>query len=55
MKIEKVDKLVANLHDKKMCYIHKKFKKTLNHGLVLEKVYRVIKFNQEACFFQVDE
>ena len=26
MKIEKVEKLVANLHDKKICHTHKKFK-----------------------------
>ena len=26
MKIEKVEKLLANLHDKSECYTHKKFK-----------------------------
>ena len=49
MKIEKVEKLVANMYDKKLYIIHKRnSKQTLNHGLVLKKVHRVIKFNQEA-------
>ena len=37
MKIKKVEKLGANLHDKKECYTHKELKKVLNHGLVLKK------------------
>ena len=37
MKIEKVEKLGSNLHDKKECYTHKELKKVLNHGLVLKK------------------
>ena len=50
MKIEKVEKLVANLHDKTKCLIHiGNLKKTLNHGLVLKKLHRIIKFNQNAC------
>ena len=49
MKIEKVVKLVANLHDKTEYVIHiKSLKQVLNHGLVLKKVDRVIKFNQSA-------
>ena len=49
MKIEKVEKLVASLHDKTGDVIHiRSFKQALNHGLVLKKVYRVIKFNQNA-------
>ena len=37
MKIEKVKKLVANLHDKTEYVIHiRNFKQTLNHGLVLK-------------------
>ena len=49
MKIEKVEKLVANLHDKTEYVMHiRNLKQTLNHGLVLEKVYIVIKFNQNA-------
>ena len=49
MKIEKVKKLVANLHDTTECVIHiKNLKKVLNHGLVLKKVHRVIKFNRNS-------
>ena len=49
MKIEKVEKLVANLHDKTEYVIHKRnLKQALNHRLVLKKVYRVSKFNQNA-------
>ena len=50
MKIEKVEKLVANLHDKTEYVIHiRNLKQALNHGLILKKVHRVIKFNQEGC------
>ena len=46
MKVENVEKLVANLHDKTDYGIHKiNLKQALNHGLVLKKVHRVIKFN----------
>ena len=46
---EKVEKFVANLHDKTEYVIHKrKLKQALNHGLVLKKVHKVIKFNQNA-------
>ena len=49
MKIEKVEKLVTNLHDKTEYVIHiRNLKQALNHGLVLKKVHRVIKFNQNA-------
>ena len=49
MKIEKVEKLAANFHDKTEYIIHiRNLKQGLNHGLVLKKVYRVIKFNQNA-------
>ena len=49
MKVEKVEKYVANLHDKTEYVIHiKNLKQALNHRLVLEKVHRVIKFNQNA-------
>ena len=52
MKIEKVEKLVANLHDKTE-FLIKKFvirnlKQALNHGLVLKKLYRIIKCNQNG-------
>ena len=49
MKIEKVEKLLPNLHDKTEYVIHiRNSKQTLNNGLVLKKVHRVIKFNQNA-------
>ena len=46
MKTEKVQKLVANLHDKTEYVTH--IKKALNQGLVLKKIHKVIKFNQNA-------
>ena len=49
MKLEKVKKVVANLHDKTEYVIQiRKLKQALNHGLNLKKIYRVVKFNQEA-------
>ena len=49
IKIEKVKNLAANLHDKAEYVIHVwNSKQALNHGLVLEKVHKVIKFNQNA-------
>ena len=49
MKIEKVNKVAANLHDKSEYPIHiRNLKQALNHVLVLKKVHRVIKFNQDA-------
>ena len=51
MKIEKVEKLVAKLHDKAECIIYiRNLKQALNHGLVFIKVHRAIKFNQNAFF-----
>ena len=42
MKIEKVEKLVTNLHDKNECVIHiRNLKEPLHHRLVLKKVHRV--------------
>ena len=50
MKIEKVEKLVANLYDKTEYVIHKRnLKQALNNGLVLKNVDNVIKLNQKAC------
>ena len=47
MKIEKFENLLAKLHDKFEYVIHiRNFKKPSNCGLVLKKVNRVIKFNQ---------
>ena len=46
VKLEKVEKLVANLRDKTEYVIHiRNLKQALNHGLILTKVHRVIKFN----------
>ena len=49
MKIEKVEKLVANLHDKTEYVIHiRNLKQELNYRLVLKKVDKLLKFNQNA-------
>ena len=49
MKINKVEKLVPNLHDKKKYVIHiRALDQALKHGLILEKVHRVIEFEQSA-------
>ena len=49
MKIEIVVKLVDNLHDKTEYIIQiRNLKQALNHGLVLKKVHKVIKSNQNA-------
>ena len=49
MKIKITKKLVTNLHDKTEYVMHiKNSKQSLNHKLVLKKVYRVIKFNQNV-------
>ena len=46
MKIEKVEMLVTNFHDKTEYVIHiRNLKQALNHRLILKKVHRVIKFN----------
>ena len=49
MKIKKVEKLLANLQDITEYFIPiRNLKHALNHRLVLKKVHRVIKFNQNA-------
>ena len=49
MELEKVEKLVASLHDKTEYLIHiRKLKQGLNNGLILKKVRGVIKFNQKT-------
>ena len=49
IKIEKVEKLVSNLHGKTEYIIHiRNLKQVLNHGLVLKKVHSAIKFYQNA-------
>ena len=48
-KTSKIQKLVANLHDKTEYVIDiKNLKEALNHGLVLEKVHGVFMFNQKT-------
>ena len=49
IKVNGVEKLVPNLYDKDKYVIHvKALKQALDHGLVLEKIYRVIQFKQSA-------
>ena len=49
MRIEKVEKLVTNLHDKTEYIIHlRNLKQALNYGIELKKVHRMIKFNQNV-------
>ena len=49
MKINGVEKLVPNLYDKKKYVIHiSALDRALKHGLILEKVHRVIEFDQSA-------
>ena len=53
-KIEKVKKLVTNLHDKTEYVIQIiNLKQTLNNGLILKNVHRVIKFNQKAILIWI--
>ena len=48
-KIEKLEKLVGNLHDINEYVIYiRNLKQALNHGLVLENVHRVIKLKQNS-------
>ena len=49
IKIEKVENLTANLHDKtEYVILIKSLKQVFNCALVLKKVHRVIKCNQNA-------
>ena len=49
MKIEKVEKLVTNLHDKSEYVIPiRNLMQALNHRTVFRNVHRLIKFNQKA-------
>ena len=48
-KTGKVEKLICSIEDKEKYVIHiRALKQTLNHGLKLKKVHRVIQFNQRA-------
>ena len=45
----KVEKLIANLHDKSEYVIHiKNLKQALRHALFLKKIHKVIKSNEHA-------
>ena len=48
MKIENVEELVANFHDKKEYVTQKKFKTSIKCGLVMKKQHRVNKSKQET-------
>ena len=49
MEVNKCNKLVCNLFNKKKYVVHiNALKQALNHGLKLKKIHRVIEFNQEA-------
>ena len=48
MEINKCNKLVCNLYDKKKYVVHiNSLKQGLDHGLKLKKIHRVIEFNQK--------
>ena len=52
-KLEKVKKFVCSIQDKEKYVIHiRALKQALNHGLILKDVHRVIKFNQEAYWYE---
>ena len=49
MKIDKCNKLVCNLFNKKKYLAHiNSLKQALNHGLKLKKIHRIVEFKQEA-------
>ena len=49
MKIDKCKKLVCNVRNEKKYVVHiRSLKQALNHGLKLNKVHRIIEFNQVA-------
>ena len=49
-KVKKIEKLTCSTDNKEKYVLHiRALKQALNHGLVLRKVHRVIKFNQRAC------
>ena len=49
MEINKCNKLVCTLYDKKNYVVHiRTLKQALNHGLILKKVHKAIAFNQKA-------
>ena len=49
MKINKVERLVSNLHNKKNYVIHiRVLDQALKHGLILDKIHCMIEFDQSA-------
>ena len=49
MKINRVKKLVPNLHDKQNYIIHiRALDQALSHGLILDRIHRAIEFDQSA-------
>ena len=49
MTINKVDKLISNLQNKRNYVVHiALLKQALDHGIIFKKAHRVIKFKQEA-------
>ena len=47
--IEKCNKLVCNIHDKKNYVVHTRaLKQTLNHELIFKKLHQVIQFNEKT-------
>ena len=56
IRVSGVEKLVPNLQDKKKYVIHvKTLKQALDHGLVLQKIHRVIQFKQSAWMKEYTE
>ena len=47
MKVDKCEKHMCNLRDKKFVHL-RTLQKALDDGLILQKVHRVVKFNQKA-------
>ena len=53
IKIDKCEKLVCDLNNKKKYIVHiKSLKQALNHGLKLKRVHRIIEFSQKAWLKQ---
>ena len=48
MKIEKIEKLIANFSQPLANFIHIRNLKKINHRLILKRVLIVTKFNQKA-------
>ena len=49
-KNDKCQNLICSIEDKEKYVVHiRALKQALNHGLILKKVHRVIKFNQRDC------